>query len=176
MAKRGRQPVYNPERVEKICKALESGETYERAAKIAGIHISTIFDWINNHPEFSDAVKAAKGRFEEWQLNGILADAKKGLKTLIMGQEYEEIKTEYEQDPRNPGEPRIRKQTRTTKRIPPNATAIIFALCNRDPENWQNRVSNDITGKIETESKPGVTLANVPDDLLAKVIDAINGK
>lgn len=176
MATRGRQPKYTPDRVAKICKALESGETDLVAAKIGGIAEGTFYRWIEEKNEFREAVKAAKGRFEEWQLNGILADAKKGLKTLIMGQEYEEIKTEYEQDPRNPGEPRIRKQTRTTKRIPPNATAVIFALCNRDSENWQNRVSNDISGKIETESKPGVTLANVPDELLAKVIDAINGK
>ena len=63
------------------------------------------------------------------------------------------------------------------KRVPPSATAIIFALCNRDPEHWQNRVSNDISGKIETENKgAGVSLANVPDSLLSQVIEAINGK
>ena len=89
--------------------------------------------------------------------------------------EYEETKTEYENDKN--GNPRIRKQTVVTKRIAPSPTAVIFALCNRDPEHWQNRVAQDITGKLETETKgSGVSLANVPDELLAKVIDAINGK
>ena len=176
MAKRGRQPKYTPDRVKRICDAIERGETNETAAKIGGISVSTFCEWQCSKPEFSESVKRAKAAFEEWQLNGILEDAKKSLKRLILGEEYEEIKTEYEQDPRNPGEPRIKKQTRVMKKIMPSPTAVIFALCNRDPENWQNRVSNDITGKIETESKPGVTLANVPDDLLAKVIDAINGK
>lgn len=175
MAKRGRQPLYSPERVAKICKAIEDGETYETAAKIGGIQRSTFWDWMKDKPEFSDAVKKAKAAFEEWQLNGILEDAKKSLKVLICGQEYEEIKTEYEND--KTGSPRIRKQTRTTKKILPNPTAVIFALCNRDPENWKNRVTNDVNGRIDVEQKgDGVSLANVPDSLLAQVIEAINNK
>lgn len=168
--------MYNPDRVGKICKAIENGETNATAAKIAGISITTFCEWQAKFPEFAEAVKKAKSAFEDWQMNGILDDARKSLKTLICGQEYEEIKTEYEQDPRNPGEPRIKKQTRITKKVLPNATAVIFALCNRDPANWKNRVSNEIVGKIETETKNDVSLANVPDDLLAQVIEAINGK
>ena len=168
--------MYTPERVAKICKAIENGETNETAAKIGGIAVSTFCEWQANKTEFMEGVKKAKAAIEEWQMNGILEDARKSLKTLICGLEYEEIKTEYEQDPKNPNSPRIKKQIRTTKKILPNPTAVIFALCNRDPEHWQNRVSNEISGKIETESKPGITLANVPDNLLAQVIDAINGK
>lgn len=174
MAKRGRQPMYTPERVKRICDAIERGETNETAAKIGGIAVGTFFRWMDEKSEFKDAVKRAKAAFEDWQLNGILEDAKKSLKTLICGQEYEEIKTEYEDD--KAGNPRIKKQTRITKKIMPNPTAVIFALCNRDPEHWQNRVSNEVSGKIETEAKSSVSLSNVPDSLLAQVIDAINGK
>lgn len=175
MAKRGRQPLYTPERVAKICKALENGETKEKAAKMAGIVPQTFCRWMNEKSEFRESVKKAEQAFEDWQLNGILEDAKKSLKTLICGQEYEEIKTEYENDKN--GNPRIRKQTRVTKKVLPNPTAVIFALCNRDPEHWQNRVANEISGKLQTENTgAGVSLANVPDSLLAQVIDAINGK
>lgn len=166
--------MYTPERVKRICDAIERGETNETAAKIGGIHVSTFCEWQNSKPEFSEAVKRAKAAFEDWQMNGILEDARKSLKTLVCGQEYEEIKTEYEND--KTGNPRIKKQTRVTKKILPNPTAVIFALCNRDPEHWQNRVNNELSGKIETETKSNISLANVPDDLLAKVIDAINGK
>ena len=175
MAKRGRQPMYTPERVAKICKAIENGETNATAAKIGGIHIATFCEWQNTKPEFAEAVKRAKAAFEDWQMNGILEDARKSLKTLICGQEYEEIKTEYEND--KTGNPRIKKQTRVTKKILPNPTAVIFALCNRDPDNWKNRVAQDVNGKIDVEQKgSGVSLVNVPDNLLAQVIDAINGK
>ena len=167
--------MYTPERVAKICKAIENGETKENSAKIGGIAVSTFCRWVDEKKEFKEAVKKAEEAFEDWQMNGILSDAKKSLKTLICGQEYEEIKTEYESDKNNV--PRIRKQTRVTKKVLPNPTAVIFALCNRDPEHWQNRVSNEITGKLQTENTgPGVSLANVPDSLLAQVIDAINGK
>lgn len=174
MAKRGRQPMYTPERVKRICDAIERGETNETAAKIGGIHVATFCEWQNTKPEFAEAVKRAKAAFEDWQMNGILEDARKSLKTLVCGQEYEEIKTEYEND--KTGNPRIKKQTRVTKKILPNPTAVIFALCNRDPEHWQNRVNNELSGKIETETKSNISLANVPDSLLAQVIDAINGK
>lgn len=174
---RGRQPRYNPERVAKILAALENGETDATAARIGGISPQTFCEWKNTKPEFLESVKRAKAVFEDWQLNGILEDARKSLKTLIMGQEYEEVKTEYEQNPKDPTQPRIKRQTRTTKKVLPNPTAVIFALCNRDPEHWQNRVSQDVNGRIDVEQKtPGVTLANVPDELLEKVIDAINGK
>lgn len=163
---------YSEDRVQRICKAISEGETYEKAAKIGGINYSTFCAWRASKIEFSEAVKRAKEAFEEWELNGILADAKKSLKTLITGVEYEEIKTEYVQT--KIGSPQIAKQIRTTKRIPPSPTAVIFALCNRDPENWKNRISNEIAGKVEMEQKPSVSLANVPDDLLAQVIEALN--
>lgn len=174
MAKRGRAPMYTPERVKIICDALARGETQDTAYRLAGISNETYYRWLKENSEFSNAVKKAQAAFQDWQMNGILEDARKSLKTLICGQEYEEIKTEYENDKN--GNPRIKKQTRITKKILPNPTAVIFALCNRDPEHWQNRVNTELSGKVETETKSNVSLANVPDDLLAKVIDAINGK
>lgn len=176
MAKPGRKPLYTPDRVTRICNAIERGETQERAAEMGGISKTVYYEWLKEKSEFADAVKKAKAAFEEWQMSGILEDAKRSLKTLICGLEYEEVKTEYEQDPKNPNNPRIKKQTRTNKKILPSPTAVIFALCNRDPEHWQNRISNEISGKIDTESKNNVSLAKVSDELLAQVIDAINSK
>lgn len=174
MAKRGRQPMYTPERVKRICDAIERGETNETAARIGGIAVGTFCRWMDEKSEFNEAVKRAKAAFEDWQMNGILEDARKSLKTLVCGQEYEEIKTEYEND--SAGHPRIKKQIRITKKILPNATAVIFALCNRDPEHWQNRVNTELSGKVETESKSKISLANVPDSLLAQVIESIYQK
>jgi len=167
--------MYTQERVKIICDALARGETQETAYKLAGIVADTYYRWLKERSEFSDAVKKAQAEFQDWQMNGILEDARKSLKTLICGQEHEEIKTEYENDKN--GQPRIKKQTRVTKKILPNPTAVIFALCNRDPEHWKNRVEQEVSGKMEVEQtgKP-VSLEKVPDALLAQVIDAINGK
>lgn len=173
MAKKmGRPPKCTPERVEKICQALENGESIEMAAKLAGITKPTYYDWLEKNLDFSNRVKEAKARFEDWQLHGILEDARKSLKTLICGLEYDETKTEYEPD--KSGSPRIKKQTTVTKKILPNATAVIFALCNRDPENWSNRHIQELTGRIETESKPNIPLDKIPDELLAQVIESMS--
>ena len=170
-----RKPKYNPECVAKIIEAIENGDTMEVAAARGGINVATLYEWQATKAEFAEQVKKARATYDEWCLAGILQDAKRSLKVLICGQEYEEVKTEYESDPKNPSAPRIRKQTRTTKKILPNATAVIFALCNRDPEHWQNRVTNELDGKVQTEAVgSGVSLANVPDELLGKLIDAIN--
>lgn len=174
MAKRGREAKYTPERIARICNAIAEGKTNEQAAKYGGITVSTFCEWQKTKSEFSEAIKKAKAQYEDWLMNGILEDAEKSLVTLIKGCEYEEIKTEYEND--SFGNPRIKKQSRTTKKILPNPTAVIFALCNRDPEHWQNRIQQDINGKIETETKNEVSLKNVPDELLSQVIDAINAK
>lgn len=163
--------MYCPERVEKICRAIENGETKEKAAKMAGISTATFCEWQNRFVEFSEAVKRAEAAYEDWQMNGILADAKKSLKILICGQEYEETKTEYASDSK--GNPVIRKQTTVTKKVLPSATAVIFALCNRDPEHWQNRVAQDISGKIETDAQPSIPLSRIPDGLLGDIINSM---
>lgn len=172
--KPGRPPMYNAERVSKICELLSKGETKENAAKMAGISPAILYDWQNRYPEFLEAVKRARTEFENWQMNGILESATKSLKRLVEGYEYDEIENEYEQDGK--GGYRIKRQKTKTKQVPPSPTAVIFALCNRDPEHWQNRVTNDINGRLETESVVKPDLSNVPDDLLAKVIESIQRK
>lgn len=95
------------------------------------------------------------------------------MKTLILGTEYEETTVEYESD--KDGNPRIKKQKTITKHIMPNPTAIIFALTNRDPENWKNRQTNEITGHLQTETDAKVDLSAVPDELLEQVLNKLNG-
>lgn len=173
MAKLGRPPKYNEERVVTLCRALENGEKVEKACKMATIDVSTFYQWIQDKPEFAERIKKAQAAYEDWQRNGILKDALSSLKKLICGTEYEEIKTEYVNDEN--GNPTIRKQTRINKVVLPNPTAVIFALCNRDPANWKNRVTNEITGKLDTDSEVEMALKKIPDDLLAKVIESIKG-
>lgn len=167
---------YNIKRQQIICDALRNGESRTTAAKRAGVDRDTMRNWMREFSAFSAAVKDAEEEYQNWLLNGIKDDALKSLKTLICGLDYEETKTEYEQNPDDPAQPRIKRQTVTTKKILPNATAVIFALTNRDPERWKNRYEQTIDGRLDTESRTAVSLEKVPDDLLAQVLEAINGK
>lgn len=161
-----RPSKYNPGVVKIICDALANGETRKRACELAGISEDTFANWIADNSDFSAAVKQADARFDEWRLNELKSDAEKSLKKLIQGGVYRTTKTVIKEDKQ--GNPHIVQKIIEEKEVPPNATAMIFALCNRDPENWKNRVENEIKGKIDTGEKP-LDLSKVPTELLKEV-------
>ena len=128
----GRKPKYTPERVAKICNAIAEGKSEKDACLAAGITTTTFHSWTASKNEFNEAIKKAKAQYQEWFDKNLLESAERGLRRLIEGEEYIETTTEYEND--GNGQPRIKKQKTVTKRIPPNTTALIFALTNRAPD------------------------------------------
>lgn len=169
---RGRKSSYTPERVEKIINAIRAGQTYKMAYTSAGVGKDAFYTWINEKAEFAEAVKVAEKEYGEWYASTLVQDCKRSLRDLVLGFEYEETKTE-----RSTGKDgkTVTKVTTTTKRVPPSATAIIFALSNRDPENWKNRQSTEIDANVKSENVNKPDLSAIPDDLLEQVLNKING-
>ena len=151
--KPGRKPQWTDAKVEQMCKAIATGKSYKDAYTAARVSHTTFYKHFNEDVEFNAKIKKAE---------------------LIRGYEWDETTTESALD-KNGKMVEVKKKI-VHKKAAPNPTAIIFALCNRAPGEWSNKHIQELTGKIETETKPGITLANVPDNLLAQVIDAINGK
>lgn len=175
MATRGRKPQWTDAKVEIMCKAIAAGKSYKDAFTAARVGHDSFYRHLRDDSDFSDKVKRAEQQYQEWYDSQLVVDCKRSLQELICG--YEWVETTTETAPGKDGKGTVTKTKVVHKKAAPNATAIIFALCNRDPEHWQNRVSQDVNGKIDVEQKgQGVSLANVPDSLLAQVIDAINGK
>lgn len=175
MATRGRKPQWTDAKVEIMCKAIAEGKSYKDAFTIARVSKAAFYNHLRDDIDFIDQVKKAEAEYQQWYDSQCVIECKRSLLELICGYEWDETTTETA--PGKDGKGTVTKTKVVHKKAAPNATAIIFALCNRDPEHWQNRVSQDVNGKIDVEQKgQGVSLANVPDDLLAKVIDAINGK
>ena len=172
--KRGRKPQWTDAKVEIMCKAIAAGKSYKDAFTAARVSKAAFYKHLAEDVYFKDRVKKAEQEYQEWYDAQLVVDCKRSLVELVNGYEWDEITTESALD-KNGKMVEVKKKV-VHKKAAPNPTALIFALCNRDPEHWQNRINNELSGKIETESKPGITLANVPDDLLAKVIDAINTK
>ena len=170
----GRPTKYTPEVVNIIRESLAQGDSRQLACKKAGISDDSFGRWLADNAEFAAVVKNAEDEFRNWEHAQLLASAKKGLRVLIEGQETEETTTEYELDA--DGNPRIKRQTTKVKKIPPSATAIIFALVNRDPENWKNRINSEVEAKVQSDQRADVNLKNIPDDLLESVVKAINGE
>ena len=123
-----------------------------------------------NSEEFALKVSDAEQEYREWCFEGVKKDSLESLKTLICGTEYDETETKVDKD----GNTIVKT---THKVVLPNVTALIFALCNRDPEHWQNKVTGDIKQEVKSASLNGsLSLDSVPDDLLGKVLEALNKK
>ena len=173
-SKRGRKPQWTDAKVEIMVKAIAAGKSYKDAYTAARVSHTTFYKHFNEDAEFNARVKRAEQDYQEYYDSQLVVDCKRSLLELIRGYEWDETTTESALD-KNGKMVEVKKKI-VHKKAAPNATAIIFALCNRAPEEWSNRHIQEISGKIETETKQAVSLASVPDDLLAQVIDAINAK
>lgn len=172
--KKGRKPQWTDAKVEIMVKAIAAGKSYKDAYTSARVGHDSFYRHLRDDSEFSAKVKRAEQDYQEWYDSQLIVDSKRSLLELIRGYEWDETTTESALD-KNGKMVEVKKKI-VHKKAAPNATAIIFALCNRAPEEWSNKHIQEISGKIETETKQAVSLASVPDDLLAQVIDAINGK
>lgn len=111
------------------------GLTDEEIAKKMGINVSTLYKWKNDHSEISEALK----------INKEIADyeVENALRKRALGYDFEEITEKYE------GGYCVEKK-RTIKHIPPDTTAQIFWLKNRQPDKWR---SNPQAGQNELLEK-----------------------
>lgn len=172
--KKGRKPQWTDAKVEIMCKAIAAGKSYKDAFTAARVSKATFYAHLANDSDFSDRVKKAEQEYQDWYDSQLVVDCKRSLLELVQGYEWDETTTESALDKN--GKMVETKRKVVHKKAAPNPTAIIFALCNRAPEQWSNKHVQELAGKVDVESNPGITLANVPDNLLAQVIDAINGK
>ena len=163
-----------PEVIDAICNHLRQGDSRAEACRKVNIDDRTLRRWMSDEPSLSGVIVCAEKEYEDWYQRDILASAKRSLKQLVEGYDIEETITEYV--PGKNGEPAIKRQTTKTKHIGPDASTVQYILNNRDPENWKNSSHQSIEGKVQTEAKQDVNLANIPDDLLEQVIKAINGE
>ena len=172
--KKGRKPQWTETKVELMCKAIAAGKSYKDAYTAARVSHTTFYAHLNNDAEFLARVKNAEQQYQEYYDSQLVVDCKRSLLELVRGYEWDETTTESALDKN--GKMVVTKTKVVHKKAAPNPTAIIFALCNRAPGEWSNKHIQELTGKIQTENTgSGVSLANVPDSLLAQVIDAING-
>lgn len=137
---------YSKEIVDKICNLLATGEhRIVDVCKQVGISEPTFYEWKESKPKFLEALKGA----EQQRLSQFKYMARSGLAKLLDVYEYEEETTEYSSDPI--GNEQVKSRKVVKKRTMPNSAAVIFALCNRDSENFKNiqKVDLDLTSKGE---------------------------
>lgn len=159
---------YNEEIVNKICNLLATGDhRIIDVCKQVGISETTFYEWKESKKEFSEALKKA----EEQRLSQFKDMARSGLAKILDVYEYEEVHTEYKTDDK--GAQVIKSKKVVTKKVMPNSTAVIFALCNRDSENFKNiqKVNMDVTSKGH-QVGTSIDLSKLDDKTLRKIADA----
>ena len=153
--KKGRKPQWTDAKVEIMCKAIAAGKSYKDAFKAARVGHDSFYRHLRDDSDFSDKVKRAEAEYQQWYDSKLVVDCKRSLMELVQGYEWDETTTESALN--KAGKMVEVKKKVVHKKAAPNPTAIIFALCNRDPEHWQNRVNNELSGKIETETKSNIS-------------------
>lgn len=128
---------------------LVKSDTYTIAeiCRQVGITPKTYHQWVNDYPDFADAIEQAKAE----RMQAMVIEAKKSLMKKIQGYDVTETKVVTipgkQKDEKGNPKPIIKEQTTTKKYIQPDTAAIIFTLTNGDPEHWRNRQSTEVTGK-----------------------------
>ena len=129
---KGRPSAFN-ERVQDIITMLSrKGLTDKEMAVCCQVDASTFEKWKKAHPDFFLSLNDCKALADH--------EVERSLYERACGYSHPEDKIFN-----NNGEPLIVK---TIKHYPPDPTAMIFWLKNRQPQNWRDKQEVEVTGEM----------------------------
>lgn len=130
MSNAGRPTLYSEDHPKQAFKLCLLGATDKDLAEFFEVAESTINNWKHEHPEFLESIKRGKTQ----------ADAEVGTRLYerALGYSHPEEKIfQYEGQP---------VRVNTTKHYPPDTTAAIFWLKNRQKEHWRDSTNMHLAG------------------------------
>lgn len=133
--------------------------------KAIDVNDKTYRRWLDEKPEFKDAIDKGKAEFKSRLTTDLVAS----LAMVAKGYEREETEKEFKPDPKNPEKPRQTKFKKKTVYYQPNVGAAIFLLTNLDPEHYQNRQKGDIVLRTDDEKKLSIDEINKEIERLNKL-------
>ena len=150
--KGGRPSSYKTEYTEQAYNYCLLGATDKDLAGFFDVNVDTINEWKKKHPEFSDSLKSGKAE----------ADAVIASKLFHKAKGYEHEDTQFATF-----QGQITDRETYIKHYPPDATAAIFWLKNRQPEKWrdQTHVDNKIDAKVENHNYDESQMQAITDTL-----------
>lgn len=141
--KGGRPSRYQAEFAEQAYKLCLLGATDKKMADFFGVSEQTLNTWKKRHKEFLESLKKGKEIADSEIASSLFHRAK--------GYEHEEVKVFQ-------SEGGIIQSDPITKHYPPDTTAAIFWLKNRQPNIWRDRKENvnlEVDQDIEVIYKKG---------------------
>ena len=147
----GRPSKYQDDFAAQAFKLCLLGATDKDLAGFFDTTEQTINAWKKAHPEFLEALKAGKNRAD--------AEVANRLYRRALGYSHKEDKIfQYE------GEPVI---VPTTKHYPPDTTAMIFWLKNRQPGSWRDKRDVEVAGQVDVNNP----FAGLSTEELRQIVD-----
>lgn len=154
----GRPSKYREEFAEQAFKLCLLGATDKDLAGFFDTTEQTINAWKKAYPEFLEALKEGKGRAD--------AEVANRLYRRALGYSHKEDKIfQYE------GAPVI---VPTTKHYPPDTTAAIFWLKNRQPHLWRDKRDLEMAGQVDITQNPFAGMSTEELRKLAEQADTVN--
>lgn len=147
---RGQRPNAWDSRIKPNLKAIAAwyreGFTEKQIAHKVGVSEATWHHWKSRQPELSESLKINKFMADAEVENALYKRAKGYTVTEVVEEVYGTATGEFDEN-NKPIIKHDKVHRRTIKKeIPPDVTAQIFWLKNRQPETWRDRKYNEISG------------------------------
>lgn len=129
----GRPSKYHEAFCEMLVSHMQEGYSFDSFGAIVGVVPDTLYEWVKQHPEFSEAKRMGKVH-ERYYWETQLRNVSKGTADKI-----ERTVTKYD------GQGRATGALRTEEPARPNGVTVIFALKNKFPKDWRDKKEIDLT-------------------------------
>lgn len=146
----GRPTSYKPEYCEQAVKLSKMGATDAEMADFFEVAISTLNLWKIKHTEFSESLRVGKEIADKRVVDSLYQRA--------MGYTHPEVDIRVVEG--------AIVKTDLVKHYPPDTTAMIFWLKNRDPSNWRDKTDIEHSG----------TVAGMTDEQIEQKIRELSSK
>ena len=148
--KRGRKSEYKIEYADQALKLCLLGATDKELAEFFSVSEQTLNKWKKDYPEFLESLKKGKS----------IADANVASRLYNRAIGYNCKATKFAAS-----EGKITDSKEYTEHYPPDTTAAIFWLKNRQPEKWRDKK------EVDTNVNLGDELESLTDEELQAIID-----
>ena len=144
----GRPTLYREEYADKAFKLCLMGATDAKLAEFFEVNEDTINEWKKRHPEFSESLKRGKDD----------ADAVIAASLYHRAKGYSHKAVKIFADPKSGAEQIVEY----VEQYPPDTTAAIFWLKNRQRANWRDKTEQEVSGTSKIEVVSGIE--RLPND------------
>lgn len=141
----GRPSKYKEEYDEQVYKLCLLGAIDKDIADFFEVEEQTINNWKNEHPSFFESLKKGKKLADMNVVNSLYNRANGSVVTKQTA--FKVKRTKIDQGTGKILTDEAVEIVDIKEELPPDTTAIIFWLKNRNPDNWRDKISTEITGK-----------------------------